>query len=247
MHMILHRTVCSSLLAMLFLSPEAHCQERIKGHVEAGDVFVKLMRPVKPAGLPLPSAAKHPLLPKAELDALSRQSENSLSSMIDSNDFMLGVRPEEFARQAISDDKAGAVTKDGELSESDRELIIAWESWHKAVSAAIYRRWRIFGTVAGEAKVKLVVSREGDISSKLISYDYDAGDDLDIFGSKELFEANVVETLKSLNHDSVLVFPVKSKRQEVVLNTRFASHMGLGLSGYSWKRGDVERVQIPTK
>ncbi|MBY0356873.1 MAG: hypothetical protein K2W82_02645 [Candidatus Obscuribacterales bacterium] len=207
------------LIISALVSAPVNCAPAIKGRVETGDVFVKLARPTA----------------KAVPQEATPDKSGATKPVIDVSDFMFG-NAEEFAQKTVDAEKK---------SEKDEsELVIAWENWHRRVSAIIYRRWKVYGSVSGEAKVRLTVSREGVINVKFLSFLEQAEDEYEeTVGEQAAFESKVLAALASLNHNPALEFPAQSKRQEVVLNTRFTSHSGVGPSGYSWKRGDYERVR----
>lgn len=222
------------MLLLLFL-PDVYAREIIKGRVETGDVYVKLSRPARTSTAATAASRQEP---SGAFDSPGAKAS------IDCRDFLLGGKASELAGD---DEGLPGKSKPGSemgVDGENKELVIAWERWHKAVAAAIYSRWRTYGTIPGEEKVKMTFTRKGEIGAEFPDrnafseiYDEDEQD-------RKAFEENVSRTLRSLNHDPVLAFPEKSQRQKVVLQSLFYSHWGHGPSGYSWKRGDYEHVKV---
>lgn len=230
------------LLLAMALGPSVCAQGKMEGHVEAGDVYVKLSRPVRIK--PAPPVATSAHLPSFS-GAFVAPQQKKMEAAIDSRDFLLGGKASELAgdEESIFAGEAGKNSRSGAGAEDQsRELVIAWERWHKAVAAAIYSRWRTYGIVPGEEKVKMTFYRDGELKFEFSGYNAFSEISEDDLRNRMEFEENINRTLHSLNHNPILAFPPKSQRKKVVLESLFSSHYGCGLSGYSWKRGDYEHL-----
>lgn len=205
----------------------------LQGRVEGRHAAARLTRPAmpsKPAGEALEyvsnSAARGQRKSGFDLAA------SSVSNMLDKGSFDLN-------KGSGPGDKAELKA---DLDTTDKELVIAWEDWHRRLCKDIYNYWLDYGNIPGEGSVMLHVNRSGDIDFELQNFHVDAAEQFSP-RQKEMFERSISRTLQMLDHTDTLAFPERSQRQTVNLSTRFTfTETGAGPQGYSWKRGDYERV-----
>lgn len=222
-------------LALLLPAP-CLADEVLQGRIEKANARVnRPAMPSKPLGDALDhiSAGKHS---RAGFDLTA----SSVANLLDKHAF-------DFSQNAFEgqNSKLGASASESSTqpvdSASDRELVIAWEAWHKRLCEHIYHHWLSLGRVPGEGVVVLHVTRDGKIDYDLQDFHTELFDE-SVPEQRMLFDECVGETLKALNHKEVLPFPARSRRTEVFLSTRFSFRHGDGPSGYNWKKGDYERV-----
>lgn len=221
------------------LAPAAHSQASIQGRIESFEGPSRLARP-KSGGAP---ASK---IGKPDMKGLSLKS-GTTGSILSSDNFKFGKASSDVANNLLParDLRKGGTSQTGDVDENSKELTVAWDEWHKRVISALYQRWKETHGIAGQAKVSVVVSREGDLDISM--EDFEQPEDASYeSGTEESFKHAVRSTVNTLLHSSILEFPALSQRKNVKLVTTFAMNM-LGPSGYSYKHGDVEKVKMPSK
>jgi hypothetical protein len=157
------------------------------------------------------------------------------SNVVDLNDFKL-----ENSGKPAADSESGRAllpTKlfDLGVDSNSRELVLAWEKWHKQLSGAIYYRTmkRLSGNnVSGSARLSIHVTKTGMISSDVLEQD----------GSPLVCQA-YSDAVSSLNGNPGLTFPTGSQRDEVTFDYAFQRSPYLDHSGYDWKKDDFEKVR----
>ena len=221
----------SSLFALFSLialsASPCLADDLLQGRVQGSNMLKRVTRPAmpsKPLGEPLEhvSNAARGGHKKSSFDLAA----SSVSNMLEKGVFDLS--------------KDGK--QKGGVDLSDKELVIQWENWHKNLCSTIYRYWLVYGNIPGEASISLHISRSGDIEFDMNDFHVNPSEQFSM-NQKNLFEHSVDRTLQMLNRSDVLEFPAKSQRQDVTLTTKFSfSESEDGPQGYSWKRGDTERV-----
>jgi hypothetical protein len=160
--------------------------------------------------------------------------------LLDKNAFDFNYHP-----GSAESDKSASKTEEklnSKADKNDNEMVLAWEEWHKRLCASIYHYWLMYGNIPGEGTVTLNVTREGEIDFELNDYNVNPQEQFSM-EQRELFSHAINHTLQFLAHTDVLTFPEKSQRKEVTLTTRFSfTEREDGPQGYSWKKGDYERV-----
>jgi hypothetical protein len=226
------------LTALLWQAP-CRADDLLQGRIEQRNALTRVTRPAMPSR-PSGDALDH-VDPSA---GHSRKAEFDLAASSVSN--LLDKRAFDFnyhgggGRYDNSDESDRPLRAGAEAG--DKDLIIAWEEWHRRLCAAIYHNWQIFGNVPGEGIVVLHVTREGDLDFEMKGFKVGLYEQC-FPCQREKFEQRVGSTLRLIDHTFVLNFPERSQRKEVTLGTRFKfSEQGEGPNGYTWKHGDYERI-----
>lgn len=226
------------LLLLVCVRP-AVADETLQGEVHDNNHPTRIKRPDMPALKPATAAVD------------GQKPGAGLKGLVDIGDF-------EFAHEMAKPD-AGSTTcsitgnttcgeQGPQLADTDdKELIIAWEQWHKRVAKALWNNWmrNSQGLVPGTAATKITITKNGAIS--LVVQDVNVQPDpeelLDEQASQQMFAARVVESVRALDRSALLEFPAKSRRPAVTINPNFETEFNAPPS-YDWKHGDVERVPM---
>lgn len=112
-----------------------------------------------------------------------------------------------------------------------REMVLAWERWHKQLSEAIYTRWQRVARDPGKATIKVTVSANRQITAEM----------LDSSG-KPAFNACIMDVIESLDGNPGLAFPSKSQRRQVSFEADYIASPDIR-PGYTWVKNDYERVR----
>jgi hypothetical protein len=206
------------LLSTVCLSLPVSAQT-LQGRIETEDYRIKKerqeslrigreMTPMQPTtGSPVDSAAfAGPLTGKADDTALK-------GSAVDSGEF--AKLPKGFD---IGADKGS------------KELVLAWEKWHKQLAGAIYQVWNGRANSAGRAVLKITVYRNRTIVPEVISCTGGPG-----------FLASIKSVFRDINGNPGLTFPSKSERDQVSFEAEYIAGTNVD-PGYSWLKGDVEKI-----
>lgn len=118
---------------------------------------------------------------------------------------------------------------DLESESNSRELMIAWELWHKQLAEQMYRRVRIVG--AGGCAYRLTVTRDQHISVKILA----------AFGTP-LLQQEVKNAVSELDGNRGLSFPEGSKRQVAYDSLSFICGRNIK-PGFDWNHGDFEKIR----
>lgn len=112
-----------------------------------------------------------------------------------------------------------------------KELTLAWEAWHKQLSAAIYQTWSNIASVPGEATLSITVTRDHQITPRMVrssgNYEFDRG---------------LLAAVNALNGNPGLTFPGQSERQSVSFEADYVAATDIK-PGYNWVKNDYERIQ----
>lgn len=112
-----------------------------------------------------------------------------------------------------------------------REMTLAWERWHKALSQAIYTRWQNMAQDPGRATVRITVTSNRQIHAQVLRST-----------GGPAFDAVVLAAIESLNSNPGLTFPAKSQRQQVSFEADYIAASNV-TPGYSWVKNDYEKVR----
>ncbi len=112
-----------------------------------------------------------------------------------------------------------------------KELTLAWEAWHKQLSAAVYQTWSDIASVPGEATLSITVTRDHHISARLVRSS----------GNFE-FDRGLMAAVKALDGNPGLTFPSQSERQSVSFEADYVAATDIK-PGYSWVKNDYEHIQ----
>ncbi|HEY9786847.1 MAG TPA: hypothetical protein V6D17_15765 [Candidatus Obscuribacterales bacterium] len=220
-----------SLLVLQTLNMHANA-EVLQGRIEKEDVNTRIARPLSGSAAAGAPAAAPPL-------RIQRPTQSPLSgSLVDTTAFRaplsgrvkdenvsLGLlKPNDFA--SIPPSKFNLGTERG-----SRELVLAWERWHKQLSAAIYERWSETADVPGKATLRVTVTKDRKIIPTIVHS----------VGGRH-FERGLLAAIMSLDGNPGLTFPSKSRRSEVTFETDYVASTDV-TPGYSWVRNDFEKVR----
>jgi hypothetical protein len=111
-----------------------------------------------------------------------------------------------------------------------REMMLAWERWHKQLSQAIYQRWQAMAEDPGHATVKITVTRDHQIMAQILRSS----------GAPQ-FQGTIMAAISSLNGNPGLTFPAKSQRNSVSFEADYVAGADVQ-PGYSWVKNDYEKV-----
>ena len=117
---------------------------------------------------------------------------------------------------------------DLESESNSRELMIAWELWHKQLAKAMYERSKFVS--GGYCAYTLTVAKNNHLTISILK----------AAGSPTV-EQQIVAVAHSLNGNPGLTFPQGSRRQ--VVQDSLTVTVGHNIrSGYDWEHGDVENI-----
>lgn len=118
---------------------------------------------------------------------------------------------------------------------NSKELVLAWERWHKQFCGTIYnrtcRRTANFPGMSGSATCRITVMRNQDVDVQLLNTN----------GSPQIAQC-YVDAVRSLIGNPGLTFPEKSCREYVTFEYSFIRSPFVR-PGYDWKHNDYETVQ----
>lgn len=112
-----------------------------------------------------------------------------------------------------------------------KELMLAWERWHKQFSQAIYERWSAVADEPGRATVRVTVTKDRQI---MIAF-------LNSTGSRR-FDNELRTVIEGLQGNPGLSFPSKSLRTQVSFEADYIAAHNV-MPGYSWVKDDYEKVK----
>lgn len=145
----------------------------------------------------------------------AQQGGSPLRGILNDSDFMKG--------------KAATASLDEEAK--SREMILAWERWHKQLSGAIYDRWSDVARYPGVATVKITVTKNHDITANILNST-----------GTPAFNSGLMTSIESLDGNPGLTFPVGSHRQIVTYQADYVAGRNVN-PGYTWVKNDYERVR----
>lgn len=112
-----------------------------------------------------------------------------------------------------------------------KELVLAWEKWHKQLAGAIYQVWNSRANSAGRAIMKVTVWRNREIRAEFMTCTGDSA-----------FRHSITSVFDDIGGNPGLTFPAKSERQQVSFEAEYIAGSQVK-PGYSWLKGDYEKVQ----
>lgn len=150
---------------------------------------------------------------------------SALSGRADTSRFGLGVvKSAAFAAPPPRNFDLGA-------ERGSKEMVLAWERWHKQLSEAIYSRWSAVARSPGRATMRVTVYSDRRIAATIV--DSDGG---------PRFEGELLGAVDGLNGNPGLTFPAKSQRKQVSFEADYIAARNVK-PGYSWVKNDYERVR----
>lgn len=188
----------------------------LKGTIQQNNANVRLARPVPPLRQVTNDFSLKQEIPRKA---------PSVGDVLDTRNFSAFTR----AMQGTSD---GA----------NKDLIIAWENWHKTVCANIYQQWKNENPTAGSSVVLIKVSRLGNVSYSVQNLFVNGYDSQQADQNRQAFQSAIAHAVDSIDR-RLLRFPNGSQRSEVVLTATFAhSDQAFAPDGFDWKRNDFENL-----
>jgi len=222
------------LMCLMILTTISVRAETLQGHVTVEDELLRIRRPTTapPSGptaapepatrIARPAGGFNPLGGRAMVDTASFAPP--LSGRAQNDDFKLGVvKADEFKAPPPKNFDLGA-------ERGSKELLLAWERWHKQLSAAIYHRWSERARTPGEATVRVTVTRDRTIRAEIMRAS----------GGAE-FQDGLIEAVEGLNGNPGLTFPSQSQRKVVNFEGDYIASPDVN-PGYSWVKNDYERI-----
>lgn len=121
---------------------------------------------------------------------------------------------------------------DLESERGSRELMLAWELWHKHVMAEMYRRLpNVFIGAPGSCAFKMTVTRDRRVSVEILTTQ----------GNPRVTQ-ELLSVAYSLDSDPGLSFPSESQREEVSFSHVYLRARNI-TPGYTWTKNDYEVVR----
>src|SRR5437868_1368125 len=111
-----------------------------------------------------------------------------------------------------------------------KEMVLAWERWHKQLSETIYERWSERADCPGRATVRVTVTRDHHLTATMMNSD----------GSRH-FDEGLMASIDGLDGNPGLTFPRKSQRDHVSFEADYIAGRNVN-PGYSWVKNDYEKV-----
>ena len=226
-----------AFLMLLTIGPaEPAAAELLKGRVFTDAELMRIHRPAQaPDRAPLSGQATNPNRIARPTMALNGQADRGLvdpsmfvpplTASASRNDFNLGVvKADDFKSPPPKNFDLGA-------ERGSREMVLAWERWHKQLSEAIYTRWSSRAQNPGQATVRVTVTSDRRITASIMR---------STGGSH--FDVDLMDSIVGLNGNSGLTFPARSQRQKVAFEADYIAARNVS-PGYSWVKNDYERVQ----
>ena len=213
------------LLISTMVVPTAFAQQengnKLQGRIEQEDFRIHKDRSNRVSRDPQP--APQPMQDQSPLVDSNAFSTPLAGKADDSNLKGSAVQSDDFARLPKGFD-IGA-------DKGSKELVLAWEKWHKQLAGAIYKVWNSRADSPGRAVMKITVWRNKEIRAEFMNCTGDSR-----------FRRSITTVFDDINGNPGLTFPAKSERQQVSFEAEYiaGSHVN---PGYSWLKGDYEKVK----
>lgn len=210
----------------------AEAQRLLQGRVDKADENTRVQRPGN-MGDGLPGRTESTRLQRSE----PVEAPSFKGSLVDTSTFrqpLSGRAQEDGVHLGLlkPNDFANLPNKfDIGAEHGSKEMVLAWEKWHKQLSEAIYTRWSEMADTPGRATIHLTVTRNLQVIPVIVSSS----------GSGR-FDRGLLEAINSLSGNPGLTFPRKSQRDKVEFETDYVAATDVK-SGYSWVKNDYEKVR----
>lgn len=181
-----------------------------------------------------PSNVGRSLSGKADNSMRIQRAPSALKgSAIDATAFAAPLTPRTSPLDGVVDENqfAKAPKFDIGADRGSKEMVLAWERWHKQLSQAIYQRWQAMAQDPGHATVRIFVTRDRQIRAQILRST----------GAPQ-FDVVVLAAIDSLNGNPGLTFPAQSLRQNVSFEADYIAGANV-TPGYSWVKNDYEKVR----
>lgn len=194
--------------------------EALKGRIETEDYRLRHARPAEPTriqrGMQGQADTSSPVDTSAFADPLQGRADTA-------NLKGGAVQSEDFARLPKGFD-IGA-------DKGSKELVLAWEKWHKQLAGAIYQIWNGRANAPGRAVLRVTVYRNRTIIPEIITCSPNPD-----------FRRSIMSVFADINGNPGLTFPAKSERDKVSFEAEYIAGSNVD-PGYSWLKGDVEKIR----
>jgi hypothetical protein len=114
---------------------------------------------------------------------------------------------------------------------NSREMVLAWERWHKQFAGAVYSLWNRRAKTPGRALVRITVYKNRILDAEILS----------MRGGPE-YRRTIMSVFRDINGNPGLTFPAKSLRDKVSFEAQYIADTDVD-PGYSWLKGDVEKIR----
>lgn len=210
--------------AAVTAKPKSDSNQKLHGRVEQEDFrIIRKAPPATPSDPVRVDRELKPATPATDSVVDPGAFAAPLAARADSNQLNGAVQSADFAKLPKGFD-IGA-------DKGSKELVLAWEKWHKQLAAAIYQVWNTRARSPGRAVLKITVYRNRTIVPEVLSCRGDSD-----------FRRSIMSVFSDLNGNQGLTFPAKSERQQVSFEAEYiaGSHVD---PGYSWLKGDYEKLR----
>lgn len=224
MHLRKAAIFCLVMIATSGLAIKADAEQPkgpLQGRIEHEDF--RIHKPKDPMRIGRDQQPMQQMQPQTGSAVDSNAFAGPLNGKVDDNQLKGAVDSGEFARLPKGFD-IGA-------DKGSKELVLAWEKWHKQLAGAIYQVWNGRARSPGRAVLKITVYRNKQMEAEFLS----------CTGNSD-FRHSIKSVFADLNGNAGLTFPSKSERQQVSFEAEYiaGSHVD---PGYSWLKGDYEKIQ----
>jgi hypothetical protein len=205
----------------------------LQGNIQQDDYLHRLNRPADNGGAPLQGGASSTRIQRP----VSSGGLSGGTGMVDTAAFapLTGSAGANGPlRSGLVDSGAfSAPPKNFDLGaeSGSKELMLAWERWHKQLSSIIYQRWSERADSPGKATVRVTVTRDRHLVATILNSD----------GGRS-FDAGLMDSMQGLDGNPGLTFPSKSNRQKVSFEADYVAGRNVN-PGYSWIKNDYEKVR----
>ncbi len=221
-----------TMIAVTLFSALPALAEVLQGNVSKQDTYTRLSRPSNANVPSVMDGAPPTAPPRLQRSAPTLQASTSL---VDTSAFkpLAGQAQEDAIRLGVvkTDDFNLPRGFDLGAERNSKELTLAWEKWHKQLSATIYERWSAIADEPGRATVRVSVDRNRNITVAFVNSD----------GSPR-FDRKLRDVIQNLNGNPGLSFPTKSQRPMVSFEADYIAAHNV-TPGYSWVKNDYEKVR----
>ena len=213
----------ASLATSLISSTIAVYAEPLKGSVLEEDYRLRRARPGSDSTR-IPRAAMQGQAAATSSPVDASAFAGPMTGRADANNLKgSAVQSEDFARLPKGFD-IGA-------DKGSKELVLAWEKWHKQLAGAIYQIWNGRADASGRAVLRVTVFRNKTIVPEIITCSPDPR-----------FRRSIMSVFADINGNPGLTFPAKSERDKVSFEAEYIAGSNVD-PGFSWLKGDVEKVR----
>lgn len=209
-----------AMSSLTLFSGIAASAQALQGRIETEDYRLRNARPAEPTRIQRGLQPQQGQVDKSPVDATAFA--DPLQGRADQNGLKGAVESADFARLPKGFD-IGA-------DKGSRELVLAWEKWHKQLAAAIYQVWNGRADAPGRAVLKITVYRNRIIVPEIITCT-----------PNPQFRRSIMSVFADINGNPGLTFPAKSERDKVSFEAEYIAGSNVD-PGYTWLKGDVERL-----